>query len=209
MATAFAEPAVADPSAVASIYGPSAMIPPSRLAHVVYRTSRFEEMVAWYAFVLNATPAFKNEGIAFLAYDDEHHRIAFLNQPGLKDRPDGTAEVNHVAFTYDKLSDLLDNHDRLRDAGIHPVLTINHGPTTSFYYADPDGHRIECQVDNYPTVDAAGEFFYSEAFAVNPIGVDIDPDDLRRRLAAGEEEQAVKMRPPSGPRDVTDLGGIG
>ena len=203
MATAFAPPAQ-----LAGRFGPSPMKSPSRLAHFVLRTSRFEEMVDWYTFVLNATPAFRTEGIAFLSYDDEHHRVAFINTPGLADQVEGVAGVNHVAFTYDSLHDLLTNDLRLKEAGIRPVLSINHGPTTSLYYADPDGNQIECQVDNYATVEEAGAFFFSEAFAVNPIGVDLDPDDLRRRLAAGEDEAALKMRPPSGPRDVNDLGGL-
>src|SRR3546814_3574325 len=53
-------------------------ISPQRLAHFVLRTSRFEELVDWYQTVLGATPAFKNELLAFLSYDEEHHRVAIL-----------------------------------------------------------------------------------------------------------------------------------
>ena len=48
----------------------SGMVSPARLAHVVMRTSRLKEMLAWYKFVLNAEVAFENDEIAFLAYDD-------------------------------------------------------------------------------------------------------------------------------------------
>lgn len=181
------------------------MVSPSRLAHFVLRTSRFDEMMEWYQFALNATVAYKDPGIGFLNYDDEHHRVAFINIPGLADQPDGIAGVHHVAFTYDSLRDLLDNYARLRDRGHLPLWAVNHGPTTSLYYGDPDGNQIEFQVDNYPTVEEAGEFFFGEAFAVNPIGVNFDPEDLRARLLAGEDETALKMRPPSGPRGVDDI----
>jgi catechol-2,3-dioxygenase len=184
------------------------MTPPAKLAHVVMRTSRFEEIVAWYKFVLNATPAFENEGIAFLAYDDEHHRIAVINMPGLAPQPVGIAGVHHVAFTYPSLTDLLDNYARLRAKNILPILSINHGPTTSLYYADPDGNQLEFQIDNFDTVEEAGKFFFTDAFATNPIGVDFDPEELRARLLAGEDETELKRRPPSGPRDVTDIGGL-
>ena len=42
-----------------------------------------------------------------------------------------------MAFTYEKLSELLGNYERLRDRGIKPVWCVNHGPTTSMYYSDP------------------------------------------------------------------------
>lgn len=205
MATAYQK--TADVGAAARpLAVPSPMVSPSRLAHVVLRTSRFEEMVEWYTFVLNGKLAYKDAGIAFLAYDDEHHRVAFINIPGLGEQPDGIAGVHHVAFTYDSLSDLLDNYARLKEVGILPVLPINHGPTTSLYYADPDGNQIECQVDNFATVEEAGKFFFTDAFATNPIGVNFDPDALRARLLAGEDEAALKARPASGPRGVDAIG---
>ena len=184
----------------------SAIVSPIKLAHVVLRTSRFKEIVAWYKLVLNATPAYEDEGIAFIAYDDEHHRIAFINMPGLAAQTPGVAGIHHVAFTYATLTDLLNNFDRLREHGIAPAWAVNHGPTTSLYYTDPDGNNLEFQVDNYDTVEEAGEFFFTDAFAMNPIGVDFDPDDLRRRLLAGEDEAALKLRPPSGPRGVEGVG---
>src|SRR3546814_18993286 len=64
-------------------------ISPQRLAHFVLRTSRFEELVDWYQTVLGATPAFQNELLAFLSYDEEHHRVALLNVPGLQPKPAG------------------------------------------------------------------------------------------------------------------------
>ena len=182
-----------------------AIVSPIKLAHVVMRTSRFAEMVAWYQRVLNAETAFNEGGIAFLCYDDEHHRIAFIEVPGLADQPAGIAGVHHVAFTYASLKDLLGNYVRLRDEGITPAWPVNHGPTTSLYYADPDGNQLEFQVDNYDTVEEAGQFFFSDAFAANPIGVDYDPDELLRRLEAGEDEAKLKLRPPSGPRGVETI----
>lgn len=178
---------------------------PVKLAHVVFRTSRFAEMVAWYKVVLNAKPAFESDEIAFLAYDDEHHRIAFIHVPGLTEQPAGQAGVHHVAFTYDSLDTLLDNYQRLHAKGVQPSWPVNHGPTTSLYYTDPDGNQLEFQIDNYNTVEEAGEFFFTEAFATNPIGVDFDPAELRRRLQAGEEQNQLKRRPPSGPRGVETI----
>lgn len=191
------EQALAEPAAETT-----GIVSPTRLAHVVLRTSRFEEMLAWYKLALNAHEAFANDEIAFLAYDDEHHRIAFIKIPGLAEQPAGMAGVHHIAFTYENLEQLLGNFEKLRDRGIVPRWCVNHGPTTSIYYADPDDNQVEFQVDNYPTVEEAGEFFFSEAFATNTIGVDFNPEELIRRVRAGENQDMLKLRPPSGPRGV-------
>ena len=36
-------------------------VAPRHFAHIVYKTPRFEEMIAWYATVLEAEPVLKNE----------------------------------------------------------------------------------------------------------------------------------------------------
>ena len=181
------------------------IVSPSRLAHFVLRTSRMTELVEWYKLVLNASTAFANDEIAFIAYDDEHHRVAFINIPGLAAQPAGTVGLHHVAFTYNSLSELLGNYERLRDAGITPAWCVNHGPTTSMYYADPDENQVEFQVDNYDTVEEAGEFFFTEAFAANTIGVDYDPEELLRRVRAGEDEKVLKQRQEVGTRGVETI----
>ncbi len=174
------------------------VIPPQRLAHIVLRTSRMNEMVAWYRTVLGAEPAFQNEILAFLSYDEEHHRVAILNMPDLKPQPDGITGFHHAAFTYASLGDLMATYKRLRDVGITPIFPINHGPTTSMYYADPDGNQIELQVDNYDNIEDATAFFFSPAFEQNPIGVEFDPDELLKRVEAGEDQAELKRRPDIG-----------
>ena len=59
--------------------------------------------------------------------------------------------------------------------------------------------------DNYDTVEKAGKFFYSPAFAKNPIGVDFEPTELVRRFHAGEDEASIKQRPDSGARGLDTL----
>lgn len=175
---------------------------PERLAHIVFRTSNFEEMVSWYLKVLGAKIVFKNEILAFIAYDDEHHRVAFVNMPDLGPQGDAARGFHHAAFTYGSLRELLETFDRLRKEGIEPIFPINHGPTTSIYYADPDGNQIELQIDNYDDIEDATAFFYSDQFADNPIGVEFDPAELLERLNAGEPEENLKYRPDVGKRGL-------
>lgn len=181
----------------------AAISSPEALAHVVYQTARFAEMVAWYKRALNATAAFENETIAFLTYDDEHHRVAFVRVPDLQPQSKDAAGVHHVAFSYPSLGVLLDNYAQLKAQGVTPAWAVNHGMTTSLYYADPDGNFAEFQVDNFDTIEEAAAYMYTDAFVRNPIGIEIDPEDMRRRLAAGEDERSLKARPPGDAPDLT------
>lgn len=161
-----------------------ACIVPAKFAHFVLRTSRLEEMKRWYQTVLGARVQFANEMIAFLTYDEEHHRLALIGRPGLADAGK-TAGLDHVAYTYSSMGDLLATYKRLKAAGIKPVWCVNHGPTTSMYYRDPDGNRVELQIDNFPSLEALNGWFHSGEFAKNPIGVEYDPDRLVEKFESG------------------------
>ncbi|HEY0311065.1 MAG TPA: VOC family protein [Allosphingosinicella sp.] len=81
------------------------MAKPVKFAHVVYMTRRFDEMIAWYCNVFEAEVVYANPALAFLTYDEEHHRFAFANLELLKPDAPGAGEradigVNHVAYTY-------------------------------------------------------------------------------------------------------------
>ena len=172
------------------------VVKPRQLAHVVRRTSRFEELVRWYCTVLNAEVVHSDGMLAFLTYDEEHHRIAIADIPGLPDQPPMAAGTDHIAFTYGDLGDLLHTFRRLKAAGIEPFWCINHGPTTSLYYKDPDGSRVELQVDNLPTAEAIEGWMRTGQFAANPIGVVFDPEELVARYEAGEPIETLTARPP-------------
>lgn len=158
---------------------------PAKLAHFVVRTSRYDETVAWYRKVLGARVVFANPMLSFLTYDDEHHRVAVLNFPSLE-MPGFAAGVDHVAFTFATLEDLLHTWRRLRGDGIEPYWCINHGPTTSLYYRDPNGVQVELQIDNFASDEELLTWMRSGSFQRNPIGVEFDPEVLARRLAAGD-----------------------
>ncbi len=161
-------------------------IAPAKLAHIVLRTPRYDEMVEWYRSVLCAPVVFANAFITFLTYDDEHHRIALLNMPQLGDADPLTPGLDHVAFTYASFEDLVLTYERLKTEGRHPHWCINHGPTTSLYYRDPDGNQVELQIDNFEKEADLEAWFATGAFQANPIGVEFDPDLLAAKFHAGE-----------------------
>ncbi|MFT4572464.1 MAG: catechol 2,3-dioxygenase-like lactoylglutathione lyase family enzyme [Hyphomicrobiaceae bacterium] len=178
-------------------------ISPARIAHVVFKTSNFKEMVDWWCKVLEAEPAMSNDELAFLTFDEEHHRIAILNIPLLLPTPKVMRGLDHVAFTYRSLQDLLATFQRLQGIGITPAWAINHGPTTSLYYPDPDGNTAELQVENFENAEAMLEWAKTADFTENPIGVDFEPAELLARLQAGEPESELKKRQVIGKRSLS------
>lgn len=122
------------------------MAKPVKFAHVVYMTRRFEQMLDWYKDVFEADVVYENPALAFLTYDDEHHRFAFANldvlKPGGGSADDrGEIGVNHVAYTYASVADLLDTYARLKRSGI----TLLAGPPRDHFV--PLLHRPRRQPD--------------------------------------------------------------
>ena len=125
-------------------------IAPSKFAHVVYKTHKFVEMIDWYIKVFGAKVQHRDDRLAFLTYDSEHHRFAFINLGDTSDerpRSDSDAGVHHVAYTWKNLGGLLETYRRLKSHGIVPAQPIRHGLTLSLYYADPDKNMMEFQID--------------------------------------------------------------
>ena len=160
-------------------------IRPAYFAHIVLYTARYEELIAWYRLVLGMEATVHLPGICALTFDDEHHRMAIVNRPGLADRPADTAGVAHFAYSYRTLDDLVATWERLGLTGVMPYWEINHGPTTSLYYRDPDGNQVELQVANFSSPAALNEWMSGGHFNANPIGRDIRFAELARRFRAG------------------------
>jgi catechol-2,3-dioxygenase len=179
---------------------------PSYLAHWVVKTARAEEMIEWYGHAFGARVVHSDAHIAFLTWDHESHRLALIKVPRpvrfvfplakLRRKVYG---FDHIAFTFDSLTALLTKWEELDAVGIRPVWSINHGPTTSLYYQDPDGIRLEFQVENFPTAQETTDYFATAQFAANPIGVNFDPGYLLERLRAGVPE-AELLQPGAGTR---------
>jgi catechol-2,3-dioxygenase len=169
---------------------------PARFAHYVLRTNRLEELTRWYCTLLDAHVVFTDGKLTFITYDQEHHRLALVAAETYADKPAETqVGFFHAAFAYESLGALLDNFDRVRRIGIEPVRCINHGPTLSFYYRDPDRNDVELQVDAFATSEEATAFMQGEHFARNPIGVLLDPDELLLSHRGGAPDATLLQRP--------------
>ena len=177
-------------------------IAPAKMAHVVLRTNRYDEMIAWWKTVLELEPLHANPFITFLTFDDEHHRVAILCAPDLKDKVPNAVGVDHFAFSYASVGDLLSTYERLAAIGIRPSTSIHHGITLSFYYLDPDRNEVELQVDAFRTQAELNRFLAGGPFAANPIGVLFDGEALVRRWREGASDAELLRPLEGGPPDM-------
>ena len=129
-------------------------LPPMRIGEVVLKTARFEPMNRWWQTVLGISPYLESERFAFRRLSSDYpytQLIIIFNQPELGDREKSGPGLDHVQFRHASLGALFDRYEILRDLGIKPHRTMNHGPSTSFYYRDPDGNGVELSAVNFPT----------------------------------------------------------
>ena len=167
---------------------------PLKLEHAVLRTPDLAPMLEWYLEVLQADVSFSNSSIAFLSYDEQNHRLALVVRPGTTRRDPNAAGLDHLAFTYADLPELVTTYERLKASGISPSRSTNHGSSMSLYYADPDGNQIELKVDNFDTDEEQHAWMRSAAFAQNLFGAPFDMGELAAQLRAGvPTQQLIQM----------------
>ena len=172
------------------------------LHHVNLKTTRLKQMIDWYGAVAGMKPMHVAPVGAWLSNDAANHRLALIAFPGMSDDADKDSHtgIHHMAFEFSSLAELFANFARLRELGIRPVVCLDHGLTTSMYYADPDRNAVELQTDNFHDWAKSSDYIRtSPEFAANPIGAPFDPDrayeafrggksheDLHRAMMAGQ-----------------------
>ena len=56
---------------------------PDDFHHIAFKTTNYEKMVDFYKNLFGCEPLYQSDLITFLAYDNEHHRIAIANTSGV------------------------------------------------------------------------------------------------------------------------------
>jgi hypothetical protein len=113
----------------------------------------------------------------------------------LAERTPLTVGLQHSAYTFDTLRDLLDRYEALKAEGLEPYVPIQHGVTTSLYYRDPDGNLAELQADSFATPAAATNYMMTaQEYAEDTIGPSFDPQLMLDELRAGRSEDELMTR---------------
>ena len=182
------------------------------LHHVTIKTSRLDEMIKWYEFVVGAKVQFRDQGAAWMTNDAANHRVAFLTVPGLSDDTQKTQHngMHHLAFEYDNFEDLMSSYDRMRKGSVEPAFCLDHGLTMSLYYRDPEGNFVELQSDNFSDWKLSGEFMRtSPDFAANPIGTFFDPAKVYDEFKSGADFKTLQKSIRGGaylPNPIPNIG---
>lgn len=173
--------------------------------HVNLKTTRPEEMVAWYGEVLGLQVVARVSGGIWMSNDGSNHRLALVTADALgreltadSDRADHDGLL-HTAWEFGSLDQLLAAYSRLKAGAIEPYRTVTHGPTTSFYYEDPDSNQVELQADNFSDWSASRAYMErSEDFRADPFGPDVDPELMIADREEGVETEEVVRRAYAG-----------
>jgi catechol 2,3-dioxygenase len=194
-----------------------------RLQHFGLATAKLEAMLDWYRKVLGMTvnsrvqigpPNGPSISAAFVSNDEVHHRIAMFEMPGLVGDPDKLrhTRVQHLAFEYETLDDLLGTYVRLKGLGIEPLMAADEGSQTSFYYLDPDQNSVELNVNNYGNQVTATEHMRTASSRTDrQRRVLVDPDKMLAARKAGASPWELHERafagefPPEKPFDPRAL----
>jgi catechol 2,3-dioxygenase len=203
---------------ISDITEESTVIVPT-MHHVGIVTRNIETMIEWYAKVLGMKPNFvslspSNKAmlplkVALLTNDKANHRIALLSWPGLNDSTEKhrTARVHHFAFECKTIGDLLNSYIRLKDLKIVPIIVVDHGVTTTFYYHDPDKNTVELFVDNFGDWDRSSRYLremQTDEYLAKPV----DPEKIIVAHNSGMTDSEIFQRLSSGefaPSESVDM----
>lgn len=184
-----------------------------KLHHLGLTTGNLEPLVDWYRKVLGMTIVHQTDSAtgnhentpkiktAWVSNDEANHRLAFVELPGLSGDPDRQHHhrLQHFAFEYRNIDELLGTYARLKDLGIGPVMCTDAGAQTAFYYEDPDRNSVEINVDNFGDCWTSGEFMRtSQEFSGNPLGIFVDPDKMIAAREAGASQWELHVRGRAG-----------
>jgi catechol 2,3-dioxygenase len=184
-----------------------------KLHHLGLTTPNLDVMTEWYRKVLGMTLVHRSAApvggqkdapsltAAWVSNDEANHRLAFVQLPGLTADPDRARHqrMQHIAFEYRTIDDLLGTYARLKALGVVPVLCTDGGPQTAFYYEDPDRNSVELNVDNYGDCWTSSEHMRtSPDFARNPMGTYVDPDKMIVARKAGASAWELHERACAG-----------
>ena len=139
--------------------------------------------------------------VAFTSNDEVNHRVVFFEVPGVAADPDRSrhARVQHVAFEYQTLDDLLGTYARLKALGILPAFAFEEGFQSAFYYQDPDNNLVELNVNRYGNDWTATEHLQaSAALAERPELMPLDPEKMIAARKAGVSAWDVHERAATG-----------
>lgn len=125
------------------------MAKPIRVGHLVLNVKDVEASTKFYTEILGFEISRRSDLGTFLTCGKIHHDLALFRAP--EDALPVTAGqlgLNHFAVQVADFDDLKEVYENLLDQGVTMDHNTDHGMTSSVYFMDPDGNRIEFFCNN-------------------------------------------------------------
>ncbi len=201
--------------AMQTLAGKTTGMPKLRISEIVLKTGQYQTMKTWYEAVLGVKAFFENNPapqgdvpltgtratsvrLCFIGLHTDFpytQTVAIFDIPGLTAPDERVPGLHHMQFRHASLPALFDRYEAMREAGLKPFRSANHGPATSFYFKDPDGNVAEFSATNYESEADYRAFMASRAFKMNPSGIEVDGDAFVARYRAGTPQRELVRIP--------------
>ena len=193
--------------------------------HVAFNTINYDAMVDFYTKLFGCKPLYESEELTFLAFDEEHHRVAIANTSGvfknlgfipktimrLKNWMNRSLPsiigLDHISYKLNPIEKWFEFYHKAKEQGLEPYWTINHGWITGMYYKDPDGNLVEIFFEHWRN-HAEFKTNISSDFSDEPIGTNMDIDvlyDMFKKGVSFEELIQKGNTVPEGKKPVAGM----
>ena len=125
------------------------MAKPKRIGHLVLNVKDLEASTKFYTDILGFQVSRQRETGTFLTWGKIHHDLALFQAPvGALPVTEGQLGLNHFAVQVEDMADLQQAYDEFKVLDVKLDHNTDHGMTSSIYFFDPDGNRIEYFCNN-------------------------------------------------------------
>ena len=170
------------------------------LHHYGIVTTQLDVMVEWYAKVVGVEVNLEVPGMGkWVGNDSAHHRIAMVSFGDLTRQPWEEKikydRVQHSAWAYPTIADLMESYERIRDLGIRPLVCQHRGISIAFYYRDPDDNSVELLADPFEGVPGKSrEHMRTSETMRTRWRPFIDPDRMLMAYKEGASDEELSRR---------------
>lgn len=125
------------------------MAKPMRVGHLVLNVKNLAESTRFYTDILGFEISRQTPTGTFLTCGKIHHDLALFQAPeDALPVSSGQLGLNHFAVQVEDLDALKEVYFNLKDREVTLDHNTDHGMTSSVYFMDPDGNRVEFFCNN-------------------------------------------------------------
>ena len=198
---------------------------PDEFHHIAFKTTNYKNMVEFYKKLFGCEPLYQSDLITFLAYDDEHHRIAIANTSDvlnslnfiqknvmklkifLNKKIPSIEGLDHISYRVNPIDKWFEFYFKAKERGLKPLWTVNHGWISGLYYKDPDNNLVEIFFEHFNSADEFKQNI-SPDFEDEPIGTNMDVEILYEMFKSGSSFEDLIIKGNTVPEGKKPIAGL-